>query len=91
MSQEWVSRRDQRWRMKCDTRGCLTTLPPTNTPRALGVLELAVEGWFIAEVFGDACPDCVADGKVDSDAKSLFPRLWEARQEELRASKDGRS
>ena len=89
MSQEWISGEDRRWQMQCNVKGCTSVEDPT--PGRQSLLSFARRGWFIAEVFGDACPDCVADGKVDPNATSLFPRLWEARQEELRASKDGRS
>lgn len=90
MSQNWISRHDQRWQMVCDMSGCPTALEPTRERRAL--LDLAADGWFIARRFGDACPMCVAEGRVTAQPEeSLYPTLWIRRLEELRLARGGAS
>lgn len=76
MTREWVDdmkprprrgpdTRDKRWVMRCDARSpygarCRTEGEPSHDQPSL--TEYAAAGWFIAEVHGDICPDCLAKG-----------------------------
>jgi len=75
MSREWVDdakrpprrgpdTRDKRWVMRCDVKvesgRCRTEGEPSRTQPDLA--QYVAAGWFIAEVHGDICPDCLARG-----------------------------
>lgn len=72
MSREWVDDRKKkprgkRWVMRCDVglfdsarERCQTESEPSWTQPPLW--HFAMDGWFIALNFGDACPVCLADG-----------------------------
>ena len=67
-------RRDKRWVMRCDcwqdhgvdrTKGAVLLRCPTEGEPSIEQPELkqyAEAGWFIAELSGDRCPDCLARG-----------------------------
>ncbi len=76
MAREWVDdmkprprsgpdTRDKRWVMRCDVtkqsgRRCTTQGEPSRTQPPLA--DYAAAGWFIAELHGDVCPKCLANG-----------------------------
>jgi hypothetical protein len=81
MSQGWVSADDHRWNVTCNVKECKnpTPLEPTRSQRSL--YEMANNGWFIAKLFGDACPSCVAKGLAPGDVEPMFPELWSQQQQ----------
>ena len=76
MSREWVDdmkppprrgpdTRDRRWVMRCDVERangsrCPTEGEPSRDQPPLE--DYAEAGWFIANLHGDICPDCLAKG-----------------------------
>ncbi|AHH16563.1 hypothetical protein NONO_c17630 [Nocardia nova SH22a] len=60
MTRTWVSDTDRRWVMKCDQSGCATR--SEEFPREPPLAEFQNRGWFIAKLWGDICPDCLARG-----------------------------
>lgn len=58
MSREWISKRDQRWQMRCDH--CDHRSEPRARQDDLPLEEFAKAGWFVAKLFGEWCPNCVA-------------------------------
>lgn len=74
MSREWVDDakprpKDKRWVMRCDQRlpnghRCPTQSEPfIQQPPLQPFADL---GWSIAKKYGDACPTCVAAGRVSN-------------------------
>lgn len=51
---------NRQWRMYCDQDGCETRSEPFPAEPPLQMFQ--ERGWFIAELFGDACPACLARG-----------------------------
>lgn len=65
MSRQWISKKDQRWVMRCDE--CTTVSDPRPKQDDLPLSEFAAAGWFIAKIFGDQCPVCVKKaGGIDA-------------------------
>lgn len=72
MTRQWVDDgarvpKDKRWVMRCDVGStdtnvarCQTRTEPTWKQRPLS--EYVATGWFIAKLWGDVCPDCLAAG-----------------------------
>lgn len=53
------------WRWICDRIGCKTVDTITASKHKLpSVEEMVARGWFVAKVWGDRCPACVAAGLV---------------------------
>jgi len=51
------------WTMRCDREGCETRSEEFPSSPALSIF--AERGWFVAKLWGDRCPTCVAAGLVD--------------------------
>ncbi|WP_016693296.1 hypothetical protein [Rhodococcus rhodochrous] len=49
-----------KWRMYCDETTCETCSEPFDTEPPLNLF--VDRGWFIAELWGDVCPDCLGHG-----------------------------
>ena len=84
MTRQWVDDgarkpRDKRWVMRCDVGSmdvtvarCATRTEPTWDQRPLD--EFAAAGWFIAVLWGDVCPVCLASGHVPTAEPSPVMR-----------------
>jgi len=57
MTRRFVSTTDRQWVMGCDE--CPHFVGPRASQGDLPLEEFAEAGWFVARVFGDACPECV--------------------------------
>lgn len=60
MTRQWVSDTDRDWVMVCDQGGCTTRSEPFPKQPPLDMFR--ERGWFIAKLFGDICPTCLARG-----------------------------
>jgi hypothetical protein len=58
MSRQFVSKKDHRWVMRCDQCGHASRAAAAQADLPLEAFAQA--GWFIAKLFGDQCPTCVA-------------------------------
>lgn len=56
-SEGWVG-----WRMYCDQPACDEASDTRPTEHHLPLSEFAAAGWFVAKVYGDTCPRCLAAG-----------------------------
>lgn len=60
----------KKWRMFCDNDRCSTRSESFDREPPLSLF--AERGWFIAKLFGDLCPTCLADGvKPTAEPHSL--------------------
>jgi hypothetical protein len=50
------------WRLFCDREGCDASSETRPTQHHLPLREFADAGWFIARLWGDTCPRCLAAG-----------------------------
>lgn len=60
MTRTWISDSDHRWVMQCDQTGCDTRFGPFDQQPDLALFPDL--GWFVAALFGDICPACLAAG-----------------------------
>lgn len=54
------------WVWQCDSCGAESDFAPRQTALPLPN-EMRERGWFIAEKWGDKCPDCALAGKEKND------------------------
>ncbi|MGW4720842.1 hypothetical protein [Nocardia sp. NPDC004260] len=60
MTRQWISKKNQNWVMVCDQDGCTSKSEPFPNQPDLGIFQ--GRGWFVANLFGDICPACLAKG-----------------------------
>lgn len=71
MTRTWVNKYDHRYVMQCDQPRCTTRSEPFPSQPDLGLFQ--ERGWFVAALFGDVCPTCLANGAVP-DREPYVPR-----------------
>lgn len=59
MSRQWVSDKNRKWVMVCDTERCTTQSDIRRHESELPLEEFALAGWYIGHGYGDKCPKCV--------------------------------
>lgn len=62
---------EYRWRWVCDTKGCDSATEPVRRADLPGVNEMRAAGWFVAEVWADECPKCVAAKAVPGRVETV--------------------
>lgn len=66
MTREWIDERTRQWVMRCDQKGCTTRSETFPTQPDLELFR--DRGWYVAKVYGDVCPTCLAKGIVPGGA-----------------------
>lgn len=61
------------WALCCDRRGCGYQSDTRPGESDLPLEEFQAAGWFIAAQWGDRCPQCMAAGLVEPDARPWRP------------------
>jgi hypothetical protein len=60
--------------MECDESDCDVSEGPAASEEALSLRDFRDQGWFIAQHWGDCCPNCVKAGRAEGRAP--MPETW---------------